>query len=152
MTGPILFCFDGSPGSQQAMRAAGLVLDRTPPALVLTVWQPIYLRLASVEAFAPLDVPDEAAEDEQELSYATTTAEQGASLAREHGYDATAIVEQTSLGIAQTILAVADREDASVIVCGQRGRGPVRAALLGSVSHAIASQPHRPVLISPESH
>ena len=40
--------------------------------------------------------------------------------------------------------------DAGLVVCGQRGRGPVGSALLGSVSHALAAHTKRPVLIAPQ--
>jgi nucleotide-binding universal stress UspA family protein len=42
------------------------------------------------------------------------------------------------------------RSDAALVVCGQRGRGAIRSALLGSVSHALAAHAKRPVLIAPE--
>jgi hypothetical protein len=45
MTGPTLFCFDGSDGSRAALAAAA---DRLKPgqAVVLTVWETIALRVA----------------------------------------------------------------------------------------------------------
>jgi nucleotide-binding universal stress UspA family protein len=52
--------------------------------------------------------------------------------------------------VAKTIEDVAEEMDASLIVCGQRGRGMVGSALLGSVSHALAAHTKRPVLIAPQ--
>jgi nucleotide-binding universal stress UspA family protein len=47
-------------------------------------------------------------------------------------------------------LEVADEISARLVVCGQRGRGALRTALLGSVSHRLASHAQRPVLIVPQ--
>jgi nucleotide-binding universal stress UspA family protein len=61
------------------------------------------------------------------------------------------VTEQAQDSIAHTIMSVAERVGATLIVCGQRGRGPLRSAFLGSVSHALSSHAHIPVLIAPES-
>ena len=50
--GPVLFCFDGSDGSREAMRAAAGLIDRPVDAVVLTVWETIATRLALTGAFA----------------------------------------------------------------------------------------------------
>lgn len=50
----------------------------------------------------------------------------------------------------QTIIDVADELDAGLIVCGTRGRGAIRTALLGSTSQALLQHAELPVLISPE--
>ncbi|MBV9662037.1 MAG: universal stress protein [Acidimicrobiales bacterium] len=152
MPGPILFCYDGSQGSQMALRSAGELLARPADGFVLTIWQPLSFRLAAAGTFAPLPLSDEAKVDKDEEAYARGVAEEGARLAHEHGYDLTALVEQADESIAHAILAVADRYDVALIVCGQRGRGLLRSTLLGSVSHALSAHTRRPVLISPEPH
>ena len=48
---------------------------------------------------------------------------------------------------AERIEAVAERERAALIVVGSRGRGPVRAAVLGSTSRRLAANACRPVVI-----
>jgi len=45
------------------------------------------------------------------------------------------------------IEAVAERDRADLIVVGSRGRGPLRAALLGSTSRTLAARACRPVVI-----
>jgi nucleotide-binding universal stress UspA family protein len=62
------------------------------------------------------------------------------------------VVRQSFEGIAKAILDTADELTAAMIVCGQRGRGTLRTALLGSVSHTLAAHTRRPVLIAPETH
>ena len=150
MAGPVLFCYDGSDGSRGAMRSAGDVLARPSDGFVLTAWQPASVRLAVAGTFAPAVLTDEQEIDDQEQAYARQVAEEGARLGRDHGYDLVPLVELASQSVAHTIIETANRLNVSVIVCGQRGRGPVRSALLGSVSHALASHAERPLLIAPE--
>lgn len=150
MPGPVLFCYDGSKGSQGALRAAGDLIARPSDGFVLTVWEPASLRLAAASAFAPAVLSDEKEIDEQEEAYAQRVAEEGAKLGHDHGYDLTPLVERATLSISQTIIETASRLDVSLVVCGQRGRGPLRSVLLGSVSHALAAHAARPVLLAPE--
>jgi nucleotide-binding universal stress UspA family protein len=147
--GPVLFCFDGSEGSRSALRAAGQLLDRPAEAVVLTVWEAIETQLALAGGFAAGFPIDGAELDAAEEASARSVAEEGAARAAEHGYQASSMVMQASTGIATTILEVADEISARLIVCGQRGRGNLRTALLGSVSHRLASHTRRPVLIAP---
>lgn len=46
-----------------------------------------------------------------------------------------------------TLIAIAEAEDADMLVVGSRGRGGVRGLLLGSVSHQIAHHGSCPVVI-----
>lgn len=46
---------------------------------------------------------------------------------------------------------IATDRDAELLVVGSRGRGTVRAALLGSTSHALAGEAPCPVLVVPVS-
>jgi nucleotide-binding universal stress UspA family protein len=40
-------------------------------------------------------------------------------------------------------------EHLDLLVCGSRGYGPLRAVLLGSVSHRLVAESHRPVIVLP---
>lgn len=148
--GPVLFCYDGSEGSREALRAAAELVEPAAEVVVLTVWEPIAVRLARSDAFAIGFLPNEGDLDAQEESLAQATAQDGAQRAVQHGFKASATTAESVEGAAQAILAVADEVSARLIVCGQRGRNPVRAALLGSVSHILAAHARRPVLIAPE--
>jgi nucleotide-binding universal stress UspA family protein len=148
MNKPVLFCFDGSDGSKAALFAAAEFI-KPADAVVLTVWTPAAVQLARAGSFL-VAIPNEGEVDEQEAAYAQRLAEDGAERARKRGYNASARVAESNESVARTIDDVAEEVDAGLIVCGQRGRGPVSSALLGSVSHALAAHAKRPVLISPQ--
>ena len=149
--GPTLFCFDGSDGSRAALAAAARRL-RPGPAVVLTVWETVALRMAS-QAFAvtaPID--NEVELDGQEEAAARAAAEEGARLAREHGWDAHPRLVMARRPTWAAIVEVADELDASLVVCGTRGLSGVRGLVLGSVSSAVLHHACRPVLVAPEPH
>jgi nucleotide-binding universal stress UspA family protein len=148
--GPVLFCFDGSEGAREALKAAGELIGRPVDAVVLTVWETVATRLALAGAFAAGLSTGGADLDTEEESYAKSVADDGARRANEHGYTASPLIKESFDGIPRTILEVADDLSARLIVCGQRGRGVLRSALLGSVSHTLASHSRRPILIAPE--
>jgi nucleotide-binding universal stress UspA family protein len=148
MNKPVLFCFDGSDGSLAALTAAGEWITPTD-AVVLAVWTPAAIQLARAGSFV-VAIPNEGEVDEQEAASATQIAEDGATAARTHGYNAVARVAQAGESVARTIDEIAEEIDAGLIICGQRGRGALRSALLGSVSHALAAHTKRPVLIAPQ--
>jgi nucleotide-binding universal stress UspA family protein len=145
---PVLFCYDGSDGSKTALAAA---VDWIKPAdaVVLTVWTPAAILLARAGSFI-VAIPDEGEVDEQEAASAHKIAEEGAAGARRRGYNASPRVAQANESVARAIDEVAEEIDAGLVVCGQRGRGAIGSALLGSVSHALAAHTKRPVLIAPQ--
>ena len=148
MSKPVLFCYDGSDGSKTALGAA-VELIRPTDAVVLVVWMSAAQLLARAGSFF-VAIPNEGEVDEKEAALAQQIADEGAAGARERGYNASARVAQAETSVARTIEDVAQEIDAGLIVCGQRGRGPIKSALLGSVSHALAEHTTRPVLIAPQ--
>jgi nucleotide-binding universal stress UspA family protein len=149
MDRPVLFCYDGSDGSKSALAVAAEIGARPADAVVLTVWMPAAVLLARGGSLGVAYVPNEGEIDAEEAAAAQRIAEQGAQEARERGYNASARIAEATESVAKTIAEVADETDAGLIVCGQRGLGPVRSALLGSVSHALSARAQRPVLIAP---
>jgi nucleotide-binding universal stress UspA family protein len=147
LSGPVLFCFDGSDGSRGALRAAADLIDRPVETVVVTVWETVATRLALSGAFSAGITTGGADLDTEEESFAKSVAEEGARRANEHGFNASPLAKESFDGIARAILEVADTLSARLIVCGQRGRGALRATLLGSVSHSLASHARHPVLI-----
>ena len=148
MNKPVLFCHDGSDGSRTAL-AAAVELIKPADAVVLVVWTPAAVQLARAGSFL-VAVPNEGVIDDEEAAAARQIAEEGAAGARERGYNASARIAEATESVAKTIEEIAEEIDAGLIVCGQRGRGTIRSALLGSVSHALAAHTKRPVLIAPQ--
>jgi nucleotide-binding universal stress UspA family protein len=64
-------------------------------------------------------------------------AQDGARRAGEIGLQATARIEEADSAVWRTIVGVADEIDTGLIVCGTRGRGSLRTALLGSTAHSV---------------
>jgi len=149
MAKTVLFCYDGSAGSKSALAAAGELVMHPADAVVLAVWTPVAIQLARGGSLMTA-VPNEGEIDEEERAAAQRIAEEGAAGARARGYSATARVAEANESVARTIGEVAREIDAGLIVCGQRGRGAITTALLGSVSHALSAHAERPVLIAPQ--
>ena len=146
---PLLFCYDGSEGSRRALHSVSN-LFASRDAVVLTVWQPLTARLTEAGGFGIYALPEETDVDADERTAAESAAQEGARIGREAGYEVSARTEQAETAVWRTIIDVADEIDAGLIVCGNRGRGPMRTALLGSVSHAVLAHAGRPVLVSPD--
>jgi nucleotide-binding universal stress UspA family protein len=118
-------------------------------AVVLAVWMPAAVQLARAGSFV-VAIPNEGDIDAQEEATARQIAEEGAAGARRRGYNASARTAEATESVAKTIDDIAEEIDAGLVVCGQRGRGAITSALLGSVSHALAAHTKRPVLIAPQ--
>lgn len=146
----ILLCYDGSEDAQAAVaRAAKLFPDA--PVTVLTVWER-YVEMLTQNGFGLAFAPPIADVDGIDAAWeeqAGATARQGAELLTDAGMTAVARVEARAASVAATILAVADEIEADAIVLGTRGRGGIRSALLGSVSHAVLQHAARPVVVVP---
>jgi nucleotide-binding universal stress UspA family protein len=141
---PILICYDGSEGAQDAIAtAATLLVERT--AVVLNVG-PL---LTVVEDYTAFGSGVDAADlDRAVYEEALACAEAGAALAREAGFraDARGDVDTPTW---RSVVEVADEIGAAAIVVGSRGLSGIRELVEGSVSHDIAENAGRPVLIVP---
>lgn len=149
MTKPVLFCHDGSEGSRAALTSAVELIMHPADAVVLVVWTPVAVQLARGGSLLAA-VPNEGQLDEEEIAAAHRIADDAAERLRGRGYDASARVERANGSVAKTVVEVAREIDASLIVCGQRGRGAFASAVLGSVSHQLSAHAERPILIAPQ--
>ena len=148
--GPVLLCYDGSPAARAAIDTAAGVLAPAP-AVVLHAWHPLSRILLKSPFFEPpgpfvgpaaeLDAPGREA--------AERLAAEGAAAARDAGLDATPLVEIREHGAWRTIVLVAERLDARLVVLGSHGTSPVASRMLGSVAAGVAHHVTRPVLIAP---
>jgi nucleotide-binding universal stress UspA family protein len=146
--GPLLLCYDGSEDAEHAIQRAGeLFAGRR--AVVLTVRRPV----AAMDTVAVLgatggmvnvvEVERPSADNDGRV------AEEGVRIAQQAGLDAEPVSIGSTGHVWETIVGVADRQDATSIVMGSRGLTGLRSILLGSVSNAVVHHADRPTLIVP---
>jgi len=141
---PLILCYDGSEGAKHGIQRAGDLLAPRP-ALVLTVWEPVFAvgpglgGMAGTVNFAELDRA--LAEDGGRI------AEEGARIARDGGLQAEPIAVKATGPIWHTIVETADSHDAAAIVMGSRGLTVLRSMLLGSVSGGVVHHAKRPTMV-----
>ena len=147
----VLLAYDGSDTSSRAIEHAAALLGGGP-AVVLTVHEPT----ASIAGYDPLAGVSEGVGrvggleremDDIGAQVAQRTADRGAELAREHGFEPTA---RTAAGkVWRAIVDVADEMDASLVVIGTRGHTGIQAMMIGSVANGVVHHSDRPVLVIP---
>lgn len=140
---PVVFCYDGSDGAKRALEGPSSLLTGRP-VRVLTVWRSAWdeartMALANIQPDVVEHLDREAERHGHELAH------QGAELIP----GAQPVAVKAHMSTWQTILEYADSVDAAAIVVGSRGRGGLRSAILGSVSHGLVNHAHRPVLVVP---
>ena len=145
MKNTIVCGIDGSPDSQAAVVYATELADRLGARLVLA-----HVVEQAPSAHATIGPPAGATPP-----FFTTTTEREAAGERLLGEVAAATgidgaEQRVVTGIpAEGLADLADDESAQLIVVGSRGRGPLRSALLGSVSTSLIGLARCPVLVVP---
>jgi len=113
-----------------------------PAAVAATGTGPIIAAPAPVAPY-PAPAPEESGLDEQREQIKRRIA----AVAQEHGARDASIRVELGASAADELRRVASEEHAELLVVGSHGRGTVQAALLGSVSHALAGDAPCPVVI-----
>lgn len=143
---PVLIAYDGSEFAKTAVREVGAQLGPGRTAIVATVFEPLdqlpFLGVGGV----PIESETMTELYENAEQGARRTAEQGAELAREAGFEAEPLVSAGN-PVWDRIVGLAEERDAGLIVIGSRGLSGVKHALLGSVAAAVAQHSKRSVLI-----
>ena len=144
-----LICYDGSASAQRALSVAASALDGAP-AVLLHIWNPPERILADSFGVTEHDVASGFPQLEELVrERAAGVLAEGEALAGRLGFSVTSRQEPNRSSVWRTILDVADEVDAGLIVTGTHGNTAMQSGLLGSVSNALVSHSHRPVLVVP---
>ena len=146
--GPLMLCYDGSEGARDAIRHAGSLFPGWR-ALVVTVWQPAAVPGSFGMGTEAAPIPGFAELDRAAAERGGGLADEGVDIARRAGLQAESLPVKATGPIWETIVEIANRDDAATIVMGSRGMVGLRAMFLGSVSGAVVHHAKRPTLIVP---
>jgi nucleotide-binding universal stress UspA family protein len=148
--GSALIAYDGSPGARAAIAAAGRLLPGRA-ALIVNVWYSPMRHTLSGRALAgaPLGELREFSADYEQVfaDAAASVVEEGVTLAREAGLDASGDAIESGPGAWRAIADAARDRHSAVIVAGSRGRSEMTSMVLGSVSSGIVHNAETPALI-----
>jgi nucleotide-binding universal stress UspA family protein len=148
--GPLLLCYEGSADAKHAIEHAGSVLGGRD-ALVVTVWQPTPALGSSASAGATDSTFDFVEVERAAADLGERVARDGVRIAQQAGLHAKPVAVEATGSVWKTIVEIADRHDAAIIVMGSRGLTGLRPMLQGSVSSAIVHHADRPTLIVRQS-
>lgn len=137
----IICCVDDSDGSHRALHVAGRLAERLALELVLLhVEPPTHAPGVSAAPAGQRRLHEAEARDAEELL---------ARIGRDAGLGPE-VRRRAEIGpAADRILAVCADEAAELVVVGSRGRGGVKAAVLGSVSTRVAASAPCPCVVVP---
>lgn len=139
----IVVGIEGSGGAKAALKwAIQEAKFRHATIVVATAFSPSWVPVSPDFTYIPVDnfnVEDEVGRMQEQIAQ---------EVLEEVGADKASIKYVRKKGSpADTLIAIAEAEDADMLVVGSRGRGGVRGLLLGSVSHQIAHHGSCPVVI-----
>jgi nucleotide-binding universal stress UspA family protein len=139
VTGSIVCGVDGSPDAKLALRVAAHLSEQLGLRLVVAhVAQPVVVALRGSSPFAPSLATDDIAAAEDMVEQMVV--DEGLVEAE----------RRVAVGFpAERLADIADEERADLIVVGSRGRGPFKAAFLGSVSNELIGMARCPVVVVP---
>jgi len=147
LSGPPLFCYDGSDAAKRAITLAAELLSARR-ALVAHFWES-WVAEAPALAGTSSTVRGMAAElDEIADEQSAEHTRDGVDVADAAGLDASGLSERATGPTWSAILEAGAHHDCSSIVVGARGLSGISAAL-GSVSNGVVHHSRRPVLVVP---
>jgi nucleotide-binding universal stress UspA family protein len=148
--GPTLIAYDDSAGARAAIAKAGRLLPERR-ATIVHVWNSPLRNTLSGRALAgaPVGGLREFSADYEQVfaEAAASVVEQGVTLAREAGLDASGEAIESDSGAWHALAEVARDRQSAVIVAGSRGRGGLASTIFGSVSSGLVHNAETPVLI-----
>ena len=128
----IVIAYDGSEPARGAIEAAAETLEHGTKAYVVTVWEPLN---ALPFWGAPVGAVPQDLLDNVE-SEAEKVAAEGAEAATAAGFEAEAVAEEGN-PVWRTIVEIAEKHDAGLVVIGSHGRSGLSYVLAGSVATAV---------------
>jgi len=135
----ILIGTDGSPGARAAVAYGAALAERLGAEVLLASVRPA--------PSAVLGAPHYQQHLHTQLARVRSALDDARAELENRGLDTDAEVLEGSPG--EELLRLAAAREADLVVLGSRGRGPLRAALLGSVSAAVVAAAPVPVLVVP---
>jgi nucleotide-binding universal stress UspA family protein len=144
----IVIAYDGSENARHAIEVAARELGPRH-AEVVHAWEPLASATSRLAIYAVAF--GGAAEDEVELEAerARATADEGARIARDAGFDAKAITLRSDGPVGDAIVEYVEEHAPRIVVMGTRGLSGARSVVAGSVSHHVTQHLHTPVLTVP---
>jgi nucleotide-binding universal stress UspA family protein len=153
LDGVLLAGYDGSESARGALRFASAHLAGRR-VVVAHAWRSPVRHSLRGRAFLHSGVEmlhDYAAGiDEIFSASASDVADAGAAYARELGLDARARVVESGAGDRDALLWGSHAVSAAALLVGSHGRGPIAAAVLGSVTAGLLGTPPLPLIVIPE--
>ena len=138
MTGEIILGYDGQSGSKAALRTATGIASAFRRPLVIVFGH----RPAAIGG----DVSD-LGKAVRKVGEGLT--QEARAIVNDLDASVDVEVEIVDLRPADALLAAADEHDALAIVVGTTGQGPIKGALLGSVTYQVVHRSTRPVVVVP---
>jgi nucleotide-binding universal stress UspA family protein len=143
----IVIAYDGSENARHAIAVAARELG-TRHAEVVHAWEPLASATSRLAIYAAIGGAA-GAEVELEAERAQATADEGARIAREAGFDAEAVALRSDGPAADAIVRYVEEHSPRIVVMGTRGLSGARSVIAGSVSHQVTQHLHTPVLTVP---
>jgi nucleotide-binding universal stress UspA family protein len=147
-TNGIVIAYDGSENARHAIAVAARELGRRR-AEVVHAWEPLANATSRLAIYGGPFGASSSEEVKLEAARARQITDQGAEVARQAGFDVTAITIRSDGPVADGLVDYVNEDEPRLVVMGTRGLSAVRSAILGSVSHHVTQHVHSPVLTVP---